>query len=216
MQAKHALWLLFILLSASVEPCLAVVRPAQHSLEGVEILVNGKSQRIGKDQTLELVWGDRLQVKAAYLSDAEASVDIVNLVGYRAQSGSADDRGTELQSDRELNRDWSHDGSGRLFRVNVRNKDQFFGRVYLHFSDPELVSVDLEINGKTHRYMAHDDIRLKKSDRLRLASLQANFPFRPDEISYEIKPEDDSGAFLLLLFRHDQAFARLRMLISPP
>ncbi len=208
--------LLFI--SIFYEQAEAVVSPDLKPavLASVDLEVNGNLRKIGVGDSLQLVWGDRIKVLRATLGESTDTAEIVNLVGFRARSGSPDDRGVELLSHRDLNKEWSHDGSGALFRINARSQGRFFGRVYLSFKKPQLHSVVFSINGHPQRYQEQAEIRLSPSDRLKLEELDVNFSYQEGEVSYKLEPTGEKGKFQLALYRHDLAFAALRLLVSPP
>lgn len=209
------LWLCFstLMLSEQLLPSAAIAG----KLKFVVMTVNGKHHQLAAGETLEVVWGDKVEILFAQLEDGQ-DVEIINVVGFRARKDSADDRGVEFRTDRDLNSSWAHDPIKGIYRVNFQANNKVLARVYLKVNPPQLKYVVAQINGKETRLQAGQKVSLRSQDQIELKKIIANLDPNDPSFRYRIMEQSpqaqQDATHEIQFYRYEKLFAKIPLVVT--
>ena len=145
-------------------------------LDSLLVEVNGERRIVRHQDGIDLVVGDLLTIVDAYLVDRAHPVKRVDLVGYRSRLNdtSGDDRGRVIDTGRNLSKKRSLGGDGRQYRIDVSTAEGLSGFTLLNLQEPELLSFEVEINGKVLKLVANEPLVLRPDDTIRVIDVRTN------------------------------------------
>jgi len=152
-----------------------VVDPTKR-LESLVIEVNGERRIVDPTKGIDVVLGDLLTIVEAYLVSKNTSVKTVDLVGFRSRVNghSHDDRGRVIDTGRNLSKKRSISGDGLKYRIEASGPEGIYGVTVLNVLNPELLSLDVEINGKLKKILPDQTLQLSHSDLIRIVDVRTN------------------------------------------
>lgn len=158
------------------EPNLQLAKDPSKRLESLVVEVNGERRVVNPEAGLDLVAGDLLTIVDAFHVDKSYPVKSVDLVGYRSRLSdtSGDDRGRVIDTGRHLSKKRSHGGEGRQYRIDVASSGGLSGMTFLNIREPELLSFEIEVNGKVRKLAAKEALLLSPDDALRVVDVRTN------------------------------------------
>lgn len=145
-------------------------------LESLVVEVNGERRIVSPEAGLDLVAGDLLTIVDAFHVDKSIPVKSVDLVGYRSRLSdtSGDDRRRVIDTVRNLSKKRSTGGDGKQYRIEVSSSKGLSGFTFLNIRDPELLTFEVEINGKVQKLMANEPLVISPSDTIRVIDVRTN------------------------------------------
>lgn len=149
---------------------------AENHLDSLIVDINGERKKVDAGGSLEVVFGDLVTIVEATLLDKLVPVDVVDLVGFRATSSKAsgDDRGWVIDTGRHLSKKRSVAGDGKQYKIQVSGQGGLRGEVMLNVLEPELISIELDVNGSVRKIQPGDVLRLGSKDMVRVVEVRTN------------------------------------------
>jgi hypothetical protein len=149
---------------------------AENRLDSLVVDINGERKKVDAGGSLDVVFGDLVTIVEATLLDKSAKVDVVDLVGFMGVNSKApsDDRGWVIDTGRHLNKKRSVAGDGKQYKIQVSGQGGLSGEVMLHVLEPELISIELDVNGSVRRIQSGDVLRLSAKDMVRVVEIRTN------------------------------------------
>jgi hypothetical protein len=149
---------------------------AENHLDSLIVDINGERKKVDAGGSLEVVFGDLVTIVEATLLDKLVPVDVVDLVGFRATSSKAsdDDRGWVIDTGRHLSKKRSVAGDGKQYKIQVSGQGGLRGEVMLNVLEPELISIELDVNGSVLKIQSGDVLRLGSKDMVRVVEVRTN------------------------------------------
>ena len=148
----------------------------ENRLDSLVVDINGERKKVDAGGSLDVVYGDLVTIVEATLLDKSAKVDVVDLVGFRGgnSKASGDDRGWVIDTGRHLSKKRSVAGDGRQYKIQVSGQGGISGEVVLNVLEPELISIELDVNGSVRKIHPGDVLRLSSKDMVRVVEIRTN------------------------------------------
>lgn len=193
--------------SSEVEESKLIKDPAKQ-LESLVVEVNGERRIVDPKVGIEVVSGDLFTIVEAYLVDKAAAVKTVDLIGFRSRvtGHSHDDRGRVIDTGRNLSKKRSLSGDGAKYRIEAFGPEGLYGVTVLNIREPELLSFDVEINGKLEKILPGQSLKLRSSDTIRIVDVRTNVRGN-ENVKYDAKVGRRSKE--IRFSRGDKIFARI-------
>lgn len=149
---------------------------AENRLDSVVVDINGERKKVDAGGSFDVVFGDLVTIVEATLLDKSAQVNVVDLVGFRGANSKApgDDRGWVVDTGRHLNKRQSVAGDGKQYKIQVSGQGGRSGEVMLNVLEPELISIELDVNGSLRKIQSGDVLRLSAKDMVRVVEIRTN------------------------------------------
>jgi hypothetical protein len=165
-----------VLASGSTVTPAKIPDKAENRLDSLVVDINGERKKVDAGGSLDVVYGDLVTIVEATLLDKSAKVDVVDLVGFRGgnSKASGDDRGWVIDTGRHLSKKRSVAGDGRQYKIQVSRQGGISGEVVLNVLEPELISIELEVNGSVQKIQPGDVLRLSSKDMVRVVEIRTN------------------------------------------
>jgi hypothetical protein len=202
------LWHLLLPLLLHASAVQAVVTP---KLDRIRVRINGLEKDIARKDRLELVRGDDLTLLYAVLEGQAKGAAIINFVGYRGEGPRRwqdDDRDILIPTS-GLNKGWSLNKEGKLYRIEARTGNRLHGEIVVSLLSPELQILTLDIKGVEHHLRDGDVIDMGADDPMKVVNVKTNSPIVDANVRVEfkeIKNDANRQVELRLLYR-SYAFA---------
>ncbi len=160
---------------ATVTPAKTAEK-ADSRLDALVVDINGERKKVDAGGSLDVVFGDLVTIVEATLLDKSAQVDVVDLVGFRGANSKAsgDDRGWVIDTGRHLSKKRSVAGDGKQYKIQVSGQGGLSGEVMLNVLEPELISIELDVNGLVRKIQPGDVLRLSSKDMVRVVEIRTN------------------------------------------
>jgi hypothetical protein len=202
------LWHLLLPLLLHASAVQAVVTP---KLDRIRVRINGLEKDIARKDRLELVRGDDLTLLYAVLEGQAKGAAIINFVGYRGEGPRRwqdDDRDILIPTS-GLNKGWSLNKEGKLYRIEARTGNRLHGEIVVSLLSPELQILTLDIKGVEHHLRDGDVIDMGADDPMKVVNVKTNSPIVDANVRVEFKENKNDAnrqVELRLLYR-SYAFA---------
>lgn len=183
----------------------------------VQLRVENEIIHLKAGEVLKIAEGDRLELLGATLENGSSDVGYVNFVGFRPVPSSSDDRFQVLGNLSELDYDWAHNRSESVFRVNVRSKDYFHGRVYIKFLEAELKKLKVSIDGEPRSLMPGDSLKVSQLESIKLVDFVSNIRNPNATVRYVFEAQTrraNEQRYLLVFYRQNQRLASFPIIVE--
>jgi hypothetical protein len=207
------LWHLFLAgalagLGFYAAPATAVVAP---KLSRMMVRINGADREFLSHQKIELVRGDELTLLHGVLDGTARSPEILNFVGFLGRGPRRwkdDDRDIVIQTS-NLDKGWSFDKSGKLYKIEARTGEKFHGDILVSILNPELKFLRLEIKGVEYQLGPGDIQEMGAEDLIKVVDLKTNSSALDGLVRVEFKTAGKTKEKLieLRIFYRSYAFA---------
>lgn len=197
-------------------PAYSMSQKAVHrDLDKMGIAINGEDQVLTRGQTLTLIRGDEVVLRYAILQGSGESPRTLDFVGFPVGKTSKypDDRNRAIDTSL-LRRDKGKSGS--LFRIRSRSGSDEHGEIPVTVKDPELVELNLKINGVTRSVGPGQNLSLKREDSFEVESIRTNIAEIDSQVRVAIEPTANPlEGIQINLFYRTYAFASVKVLLHP-
>jgi hypothetical protein len=149
---------------------------AENRLDSLVVDINGERKKVDAGGSLDVVFGDLVTIVEATLLDKSVQVELVDLVGFRGANSKAsgDDRGWVIDTGRHLSKKRSVAGDGKQYKIQVSGQGAVSGEVMLNILEPELLAIELNVNGSVRKIQPGDVLRLSSKDMVRVIEIRTN------------------------------------------
>lgn len=136
--------------------------------------INKEKRMIKNGETIDFVRGDSFTITDAVLVNSKLNIEAVDIVGFK-MGESSDERQVLVHTANELSeKKWALDSKGEVFTALAKTKNTLHGQVFMRRKEPKLDYADIEVNGETRVIRENQELKVKASDKMRVARFVTN------------------------------------------